>query len=240
MDATLLDRFPPLGGAIAQAEAWTRYLKTRQPDGNGQRIEAQVASLESLVGAGVKLGEMLPFTWRLAFDNMVRTGDGSWTTVKEFESVRQAVHRLFFTTREALDATRQVAEALRAATGSRPTAMDRLLQVIEEARELEEAVFRDWPSFADPQPPMNPAEALPVDEALAETLGISVEEARRHLDARRQELSTERGLASALSDPRPPARMRAGDPVEIAFEGSLCNECGTNAARGNRLANPWS
>jgi hypothetical protein len=192
MTATVLDRFPPLEGAIAQAESWTRYLKARQPDSGNRRPEELIASLESIVGAGVKLGEMLPFTWRLTFENLLRSSEESWTTVKEFESVRQAVHRLFFTAREALDSTRQLAEALQAVTGSRPAAMDRLLQVIEEARQLEEAVFRDWPSFAGPQPPVNPAESLPVDQALAEALGISVEEARRRLDARRQELNPRR------------------------------------------------
>jgi hypothetical protein len=54
--------------------------------------------------------------------------------------------------------------------------------VIEDARRLEETVFRDWPSFADPVKTSN---ALPVDESLAEALGVSVGEARQRLDARR-------------------------------------------------------
>jgi hypothetical protein len=192
MDATVLDRFPPLESAIAQAESWTRYLKARQPDAGSRRPEELGAFQEAVVGVGVKVGEMLPYTWRLTFESLLRPGEGSWTTLKESEAVRKAVHQLFFTAREAMDSTRQTAETLQALTGRKPAGMDRLLQVVEEARQLEEAVFRDWPSFAEPQPPVNPSESLAVDEALAEALGISVEEARQRLDARRQELNSGR------------------------------------------------
>src|SRR5207248_3237486 len=90
-----------------------------------------------------QIGGVAPFTWRLTFDTLFRPGQESWTTIKEFETVRQAVYRLFFTAREALDWTRQVAEVLQALTGRNPAGMDRLLRVIEDARQLEEAVFRD-------------------------------------------------------------------------------------------------
>src|SRR5436190_29552 len=114
MTATVLDRFPPLESAIAQAESWTRYLKARQLDSSNRRPEELIAFQESIVGVGVKVGEMLPFTWRLTFDSLLRRGEKSWTSVKEFEAVRKVVHQLFFTAREAMDEARQVAEALQA------------------------------------------------------------------------------------------------------------------------------
>jgi len=186
MTPRVIDRFPPLQGAIAQAESWSCYLNARRP-------EEMAASLESIVWVGVKLGELLPFTWRLTFENLFRPGEGSWTTVKEFEAARQQVHRLFFTAREAMDMSRQVAEALQARTGRRPAGMEQLFGVIEEARRLEEAVFRDWPSFAEPLPAVNLADSLPVDESLAEAFGITVEEARQRMDARRREINAEQG-----------------------------------------------
>ena len=186
MTAVLLDRFPPLQGAITQAESWTSYL-------NAHRPEEIAVSLESIVWAGVKLGESLPFTWRLTFDNLFRPGEECWTTVKEFEAIRQAVRLLFFTAREAMDRTRQVAETLQALTSRKPAGMDRLLGVIEDARQLEEAVFRDWPSFTEPLPFVNLADSLPVDESLAEALGITVAEARQRMDARKRELHAARG-----------------------------------------------
>src|SRR5205823_6038536 len=107
MTPTVLDSFPPLQSAIAQAESWTRYLKARRPESGGRRPEEVAASLESIVWAGTLLGEMLPFTWRLAFENLFRPGNESWTTAQEFEAIRQEVRRLFFTAREAMDWTRQ-------------------------------------------------------------------------------------------------------------------------------------
>ncbi len=70
--------------------------------------------------------------------------------------------------------------------------MDRLLKVMEDARRLEEKVFRDWPSFAETLPSRNPLESLPVDESLAEALAITVGEARQRMDARRRELNAGR------------------------------------------------
>ncbi len=193
MTARVLDRFPPLQGAIAQAESWTRYLNAQQPELGSRRPEEITAFLEAIVWVGVKLGELLPFTWRLTFANLFRPGEAPWTTVKEFEAVRQEVHRLFFTAREALDMTRQVAEVLQALTGQKPEGMDRLLEVIEGACRLEEAVLGDWPSFAEPLPTVNLADSLPVDESLAQALGITVEEAKQKLDARRRELNAKQG-----------------------------------------------
>jgi hypothetical protein len=185
MTSAILDRFPPLQSAIAQAESWTRYLKDQS---GSLQSEEDVASLETIVWVGVKAGEMLPLTWRLTFNVLFRSADGAWATGDEFEAVRQDMHRLFFTAREAMDATRQTAEGLQALTGRKPAGMDRLLQVIEEAQQLQESVFRDWPSFKEPLPSVNPADTLPADESLAEALGITVEEARQRMAARRREL----------------------------------------------------
>src|SRR5207248_6526238 len=125
------DTFAPLQGAIAQAESWTRYLTARRPDLVHRQPEEIASSLESIVWAGALSGELLPFTWRLTFDDLFRPGETSWTTVEEFEAVRQEVRRLFFTAREALDMTRQVAETLQVRIGRKPAGMDRLLAAIE-------------------------------------------------------------------------------------------------------------
>ena len=187
---TVLADFRPLQGTIAQAESWTHYLNTRRDVLDDRRPDEIAASLENVVWAGVHLGELLPHTWLVTFDNLFRAGHGSWTSVKEFDSIRQEVRRLFFTTREALELFRRVAENFPAVTGRGSTGIDRLLRAIEAARELEEGVFRDWPSFADPLPQAE--ETRPVDESLAEALGVSVEEARQRLEARRRELNAQR------------------------------------------------
>lgn len=194
MPTTTVDHFPPLQSAIAQAESWTRYLKERWPESSSRRPDEKLfASLESILSIGIKVGEMLPLTWRLTFDVLFRVGEESWTSVAEFEAIRQDMHRLFFTAREAMDSTRQVAEALQVLTGRKPTGMDQLLQLIDEARQLQELVFRDWPSFEEPLPLTNSADSLPVDESLAQALGIPIEEARQRLEARRRQRNAERG-----------------------------------------------
>src|ERR1700722_9115334 len=91
----VLDTFSPLQGAIAQAESWTRYLNARRPELTNRRPEEVTAAQESMIWFGVKLGELLPFTWRLAFNTLLRPGDEPWTTVQEFEAIRQEVRRLF-------------------------------------------------------------------------------------------------------------------------------------------------
>ncbi len=183
----VLNAFPPLQGAIAQAESWARYLNARRPELASRQPEE--AGLESIVWFGAKLGELLPFTWQLTFDSLFRPGEESWTTAQEFEAIRQEVRRLFFTAREAMDQTRQWGEALQALTNRKPAGMDRLIAAIENASRLEERVFRDWPSFVEPLPPMNPGAALSVDESLAQALGITLQEARNRLDSRRRELN---------------------------------------------------
>jgi hypothetical protein len=182
-----------LQSTIASAESWTRFLNARRPESLSGRPEEGTASVESIVAAVVSLGEALPATWRLTFNTLLCPGGEPWTTVEAFEAIRQQVRRLFFTTREAMDRAREVADAWQARTGKTPAMLDRLLAAIENAARLEESVFRDWPSFADPLPSVASAGALPVDESLAEALGITVEEARLRLDARRRELEAGRG-----------------------------------------------
>ncbi len=148
----VLDTFSPLQGAIAQAESWTRYLDARRPELTNRRPEEVAAAQESMIWFGVKLGELLPYTWRLTFQYAVAPADESWAPVQELEAIRQDVRRLFFTAREAMDSTRQVGEKLQALTGRTPAGMDRLLAAIEDACHLEETVFRDWPSFTEPFP----------------------------------------------------------------------------------------
>jgi hypothetical protein len=173
---TVLDHFPPLRGAILQAQSWTSYLHAGPDESD--------ASLDKFIAVGIQLGDWLSLTWRLTFDRFFKTDKTTWSTPKDLEAVRQEVRRLFFTTREAMDGFRQLAEAQKVT----PAQFDKLLQAIDDAARLEEVVFRDWPSFTEPAPASN--STLPVDESLAEALGVSVDEARRKMDARRAELST--------------------------------------------------
>jgi hypothetical protein len=183
------ETFLPLEGAIAHAESWTDYLKTDQVASAGNRLK----TLENIVLSGAALGELLPITWRLTFDSLLLPGKESWTTTKEFEAIRQKVHRLFYTTREAMGSMRQMGELLQALTGKKPEGMDRLLAAIENARQLEESVFRNWDVFTEASPPSQATDSMPVDESLAKALGITVEEARQRMDERRRELNAKRG-----------------------------------------------
>ena len=185
--------FPPLSGAIANAESWTRYLSVPRNGAAARRPEEIAASVESQVSVGVHLGESLPLVWRLTFDTLLRPGAESWSTVSELEAIRQEIRRLFFTVREAMDSFRNLAESLQGVTGRLPARMGQLLEVIEAARQLEDQVFRDWPSFAEPLPAPDFAASLPVEESLAAILGIHVDQARQRLEARRQELNAKRG-----------------------------------------------
>ena len=181
---TVATRFPPLQGAISQAELWTHYLDARG-DEIGHRPPKEIGvALKNIVGFGVSVGELLPFTWGLIFCDLIRSGEPTWTTVAEFEAARQEVRRLFYITREAMERTRHVAETLQSRSGRKRVGMARLLKAIARVAALEEAVFRDWPSFAEPLP--KSANALAVDESLAEALNISVDEARRRMDVRRR------------------------------------------------------
>jgi hypothetical protein len=148
--------------------------------------QSTIASAESTFGIGVQLGELLPITWRAAFHCLFRPSLACWNSVKEFETFRQQVRALFYTVREAMDGARKIAAMLEALTGRQPAGLGRLLKAIEEARELEEQVFRDWPSFVEPR---LTSDSLPVDEALAECLDITVDEARQKMAARRHQLN---------------------------------------------------
>jgi hypothetical protein len=153
----------------------------------------QLNVLDGLVWAGAFMGETLPMTWRLTFDNLFGEPTESWTTIQDFEAARNGVRKLFFTCREGMDKARVIAETIRAITGQIPPGMDRLLKAIENARLLELEVFRDWPPFADALPPVDPADRLTSEESLAEILGITEAQAREKMDARRHELNMGRG-----------------------------------------------
>jgi hypothetical protein len=187
---TTITSFPPLQGAIAQAEAWTQFLKAQREEIDNRPSDIKVAYFENMVWYGVQLGEAIPLTWRLTFDSLFRIGDKPWSTVTEFEAVRQEVRRLFFTAREAMDVSRVFAHGLQLLIGRKPEGLDRLLIAIECARQLEEAVFRDWPSFVEPL--ASSADALPVDASLADVLGMSLEEAQQKMEARRRELNSKK------------------------------------------------
>jgi hypothetical protein len=179
MATATVNDFPPMQGAIAQAESWTRYLNDRCDQADGP--EDAAAALENIVWVGVHLGEALPCLWRLAFSHWFRRTN-TWTGVEDFEKIRREVRRLFFAGREAMEKSRQAAEAMRAATGHPATGMSRLVAALNAACKLEEAVFRDWPSFVDA---VTISDSLPVDESLARALGVTLEEAQEKMAARR-------------------------------------------------------
>ena len=183
---TVLDTFPPLQATIDHAKSWNPYLNPSQDELRSSHTQDIITRAENTVGIGILLGELLPVTWRAAFHSLFRPTLAPWKSVKEFEALRQEVRALFYTLREAIDNARKTAEMLQALTGQQPAGMDRLLKAIEEARELEENVFRDWPSFVEP---WLPTDSLSVDESLAEALGITVDEARQKMDARRHQLN---------------------------------------------------
>lgn len=171
--------FPPIEGAIAQAESWKEYL-THLGDLRKHKHAQITGLMRSIVGTGIRLGELLPLTWRLTFDDLINAPE--WITTEDFEKTRQSVRRLFFTVREALELTWQMAQRLPEEIESAD--LERLQKLRAEAQELEATVFRDWPSFTEP---MTPSMPLTVVESLAEALGISVAEAQEKMDARRRE-----------------------------------------------------
>src|SRR5438477_487580 len=138
---TAPSNFPPLQATIAYAETWRTCLNACQDELHGPEAADVVAKAENVIGIGVQLGELLPITWRAAFDCILRPDLSPWKTVKDFESFRQALRALFYTVREAMDSARKTAEAFQSLTGRQPAGMDRLLKAIEEARELEVKVF---------------------------------------------------------------------------------------------------
>jgi hypothetical protein len=183
---TVLETFPPLQTAIANAESWKTYLSACEEELRSQHSQDIFAKAENSVGIGAQLGEFLPLTWRAAFHCLFRPTLAPWNSVKEFEALRQNLRGLFYTVREAMDRALKIAEMLPALTGRQPAGMERLLKAIEEARKLEENVFRDWPTFIEP---LRSTNALPVDESLAEVLGITVEEARQKMNTRRHQVN---------------------------------------------------
>ena len=103
----------------------------------------------------------------------------------EFETRRQTAREFFATFRDSMDRVNRIAASLRVLTGQEPAGMNRLTSLIDEARTLEESVFRHWPSLDELPLEGN---AISVDESLAEMLGISVELARQRMDQRRSRL----------------------------------------------------
>ena len=182
----VIDPFPPLRGTIAYAESWNAYLNTFQDELRTQPARDVIAKAENVVGIGLQLGESLPIAWRAGFHCLFRPSLASWNSVKDFEAFRNQLRGLFYTVREAMDGARKTAEMLQSITGRQPGGMDRLLKAIEDAPQLQENVFRDWPSFSEP---FQPADSVAVDASLAEALGITVDEARQKMDARRRELN---------------------------------------------------
>src|SRR5260370_705063 len=96
----VLDRFPPLQGAIAHAESWKTYLNACQEELGSQPAQDIIARAENNVGIGIQLGELLPITWSALFNAIFRPSLASWNSVKEFEAFRQQVRALFYTGRE--------------------------------------------------------------------------------------------------------------------------------------------
>jgi len=183
---TGLTPFAPLETAIAHAESWKVYLHTCQDELRDSPSATIIAKATATIGIAVQLGESLPLTWQAIFHGLLRAPSPTWGSVKESESLRQQIRALFFSVREVLDVANELAENLQKMTRRQPIGMARLVKLIEESRELEANVFKDWTSFAEP---LIPGAALSVEESLAEILGISVEEARAKLVARREQLN---------------------------------------------------
>ncbi len=185
MTIAIADYFP-LQFTLDQAESVRRFLDGRQPE--------QVApTLDAVIHAAIQLGEQLPDTWKQTFRSLDHA-DAGWMTVQQYEDQRNAVLRLFATVREAMNAARRAAEAEQARTGRAPVELPRLLTFIEDTRRQEEELFRDWPSFREPLPAPDFSKALTPEESVALGLGISVEQAKERMEARRRELaSKERG-----------------------------------------------
>ena len=179
---TVLNIFPPLQGAFAYAESLKPDLDACQNELSTASTQAVIGRAEKYISIGVMLGEWLPLIWRATFNILLRPSLGRWQSVQEFEGLRQEVRGMFYKVREAMDNIRKIALTLEGLTGRKPEGMDRLHTLIEDARLLEEKVFRDWPSFVENQPP---TDSKLVDESLAEALNITVEEARLKMDERR-------------------------------------------------------
>ena len=168
----------PLQYSLDTAESVGRFLR-RQPSGDlGPRV------WESLVSVALEFPARLRQGWRVAYDGLKGPPGGDFIPVREVEEVREAVQKAFSGAGEALEKLH--AEAIRRGGTSGDDAA-KLAAALEEVRRLEHGIFKDWVSFREPLPD-DPGEALPVDESLAEILGVTVEQARRKLEERRRQL----------------------------------------------------
>lgn len=179
----VLNTFPPLQAAIARAASLRTEVNAFQDELRSPHPRDAIVKAEHTIGKCVQLGELLPLTWREVFHGLFGPDSASWQSVREFEAVGQLVSTLFHTVRLLMAEVREGAAELLAVTPRQLAGMDRLLKVIEAVRQLEEKVFRDWPSFVDP---WLPTESISLEESLAEALGVTVDEARQKLDRRRQ------------------------------------------------------
>jgi hypothetical protein len=118
--------------------------------------------------------------------------------------VRRAAHRLFHP-----DAAEDLNEGRRSLLARLDAALDAMEAVqpladafdapqrqalsdaVAEVRRLKDETFRHWPEMTPPlldeaRERMRRGEGVPLDEAFAEAAGVSVEEFRRRVEARRQ------------------------------------------------------
>ncbi len=166
---TIADIFS-LQYTMDKAESVRRFLDGRRPE--------QVApALDEVIRAAIELGEYLPDAWRRTFRSLDRCKE-AWMTVQQNEDQRNAVLRLFTTVRQTMDDARRAAEAAQARTGAAPAELPRLVALIEDTRRQQEELYRDWSSFRDPLPPPDFVKAIPVEDAFAEMMGITVEQLR--------------------------------------------------------------
>jgi hypothetical protein len=179
---TIADYFP-LQYTLDRAESVRRFL-------DGRDSERLAPSLDDVVRAAVELGQQLPDAWKRTFRSLDHAEDG-WMTVQQYEDQRNAVLQLFAAVRKTMDDARRAAEAEQTRTGRALTELPRLLALIEDARRQEEDLFRDWQSFRDPIPPPDFSKALTPEQSLANALGVSLQEAKERMDARRRELDSQ-------------------------------------------------
>ena len=133
-------------------------------------------ALDAVIRAAIELGERLPDVWRQTFRSLDRVNEG-WMTVQQYEDQRNAVCQLFATVRQAMDNARRAAAA-QAQNGCASAELPRLIALIDDTRRQEEELFRDWPSFRESAQPPDFSKAIPVEDAFADMMGITVEQLR--------------------------------------------------------------
>ncbi len=178
--------FGPLQQAIGLAETWKPQFAKCESEIASPEGKATIIRAQNCIRIGIALGELLPVTWQAIFQAFFGPSLMQFEPAEEFESLRQSTRGLFYTVREALDRVNRIAISLRDLTGQEPPGVNRLTSLIDEARTLEETVFRDWPSFTEP--PLE-GKTYSVEESLAEALGISVDAARQKMESRRSRLN---------------------------------------------------